>query len=305
VTVTVPQLEAAWVALRLDVPAEAAEAVVNFLFEAGASGIVLEDGDGAEATASGRALIEAPLPVAASERVASALVRYLAALAGINPAVADVRVETVPVPTVDWIALARRHHRPVLVGHRLAVAPPWELPAVPGREVLVIEPGMAFGTGQHPTTRGCLQAIEAALDRGGIASALDVGTGSGVLAAALARLGVPRVVALDHDTAVLPLARATFRRNRAPAVLTLAGTAAALRATFDLVVANLLADVLVTDAPLLGARVAPGGRLIVSGILDAQVAEIQRAYGGWWPAETRAEGGWHTITLARRPGAGR
>ena len=125
--------------------------------------------------------------------------------------------------------------------------------------MLVIEPGMAFGTGQHATTRGCLEAIEAAVVAGHVGSALDVGTGSGILALALARLGVPRVVALDVDPAVLPLARENLARNGAPQVLLFAGTAAAVRGRFDLVVANLLADTLIDEAPALAAAVG-GGR---------------------------------------------
>src|SRR6185369_12990631 len=121
----------------------------------------------------------------------------------------------------------------------------------PGREVLVIEPGMAFGTGQHATTRTCLEAIETLVTDGGIASALDVGTGSGVLAAALSRLGVAHVVALDVDAAVLPTARDNLMRNGAARVALFAGTAGGVRGAFDLVVANILADTLVTEAAAL------------------------------------------------------
>src|SRR6185369_212443 len=141
------------------------------------------------------------LPAAALDSARAALERWLASLSGVEPRATDVRIETAAVADVDWAALAREHHVPVLVGRRILVAPPWNVPAAPGREVLVIEPGMAFGTGQHATTRNCLEAIETLVTDGGIASALDVGTGSGVLAAALSRLGVARVVALDVDAA--------------------------------------------------------------------------------------------------------
>src|SRR4029077_2311524 len=151
------------------------------------------------------------------------------------------------------------HHRPLVIGRRLLVAPPWDVPDAPDREVLVIEPGMAFGTAQHDTTRTCLEEIETAVAERQVRSALDVGTGSGVLAMALARLGVPRVVAFDLDAGVLPLARENLARNGAGAVLLAAGTVEAVRGRFDLVVANLLADALIDEASALAATVAPGG----------------------------------------------
>src|SRR5262249_16296724 len=117
-------------------------------------------------------------------------------------------VELAPVPAVDWEAVFRNHHAPIAIGRRLLVAPPWDVPDPGERELVVGGRGMAFGTGQHATTRTCLEEIEDLVLAGGVASALDVGTGSGILAAALARLGVPRVLALDVDPAVLPLARA-------------------------------------------------------------------------------------------------
>jgi ribosomal protein L11 methyltransferase len=158
---------------------------------------------------------------------------------------------------------------------------------------------MAFGTGQHETTRTCLEEIEAAVATGAVRSALDVGTGTGVLAAALARLGVVRVVALDTDPAVLPVARANLARNRAAAVLVLAGGVAALRARFDLVVANLLADALVAEAPALTALLEPSGRLVVSGVLDAQAADVVAAFPGLRLTETRAADPWRTLRLER------
>ena len=91
---------------------------------------------------------------AARERpLLAKLARWLDSLATIEPAAADVRIATAPLAPVDWEAAFRLHHRPLAIGHRLLVAPPWNVPDAPGREVLVIEPGMAFGTGQHETTR--------------------------------------------------------------------------------------------------------------------------------------------------------
>jgi len=289
-----------WVALRVRVPTDITEAVANFMIEAGAPGVITEQRDDASCPApSGHALLEAHLPAAEHVRFAAALARYLASLAEIDPVLGRVTLETTRLPAIDWTALSRRHHRPLRVGRRLLVAPPWDVPEASGREILVIEPGMAFGTGQHATTRGCLEEIEAAVEAGGVASALDVGTGSGVLALALARLGVARVVALDADPAVPPRARANFERNGAAHLPVFAGTIQAVRGAFDLVVANLLADPLAAEAPALAAAVAPRGCLIVSGFLDAQARTVRAAYPGWRVAGGRPADGWQTLTLVR------
>ena len=273
-----------WVALRVEVPPAVAEEVAGLLVAEGAPAVVTELGEAG-------VRVEAHVLAADESRLAAVLARYL----GTVPAA----LTTVALPVVDWSALARRHHRPRRVGERLLVAPPWDVPIVPGREVLVIDPGMAFGTGQHATTRGCLEAIERALAAAPATSALDVGTGSGLLALALARLGVPRVVALDVDLRVLPLARANLEQNGAPHVTLLAGTAHAVRGRFDLVVANLLAELIVADAKALAGCVAAGGCLILSGLLDEQTATVHRAFPGWRLTGGSSEDGWRTLVLAR------
>lgn len=284
-----------WSALCVEVDTELAEAVGNFLVEEGAPGLLEADG----VTGAGRVRLEAALPGADCTRVANGLAAYLARLATLHPAARPATIETADVAPLDWTAVARSHHRPVAVGRRLMVAPPWDVPEAAGREVLVIEPGMAFGTGQHATTRGCLEAIEAAVDGNGVQSALDVGTGSGILALALARLGVPHVFALDDDPQVLPIARENLVRNGAARVHLLAGTAAAVTARFDLVVANLLADVLVREAPALAGCVAPGGRLVASGLLTDQVTAVADAYPDWCVTAEHRDEGWSTLVLRR------
>ncbi|HUE30889.1 MAG TPA: 50S ribosomal protein L11 methyltransferase [Verrucomicrobiae bacterium] len=284
----------AWITIRIEVAPEVADAVANFLVEAGASGVLTET-DGA------RTRLDAPVPGGTEAQVVAAVEHYLTSLGEIAPAARGATIATVPVPDIDWEALWRRHHRPVAIGRRLLVAPPWDVPRPDGREVLVIAPGMAFGTGQHETTRACLEAIEVAVGTGQVRSALDVGTGSGVLALALARLGVARVVALDTDPAVVPLARANLARNGAARVALLAGPLAAIRGRFDLVVANLLADAIVAEAGGLARAVGPGGQLVVSGLVTEQLPAVRAAYPGWHVAETRAGGAWRTLTLVREP----
>jgi ribosomal protein L11 methyltransferase len=289
--------EPEWVALRMDVAADAADAVVNFLVERGANGVVTEDAPSPDGTP--RLQLEAHVPAAGGAAIAREVRAYLHELERLDAAWTAGRVETAPVPATDWEGVYRAHHRPMAIGRRLLIAPPWDVPDAPGREVLVIEPGMAFGTGQHATTRTCLEAIETLVTDGGIASALDVGTGSGVLAAALSRLGVARVVAVDVDAAVLPTARDNLMRNGAARVALFAGTAGSVRGAFDLVVANILADTLVTEAAALVARVAPRGHLVLSGLLAEQVDRVLAAFDGWRLADTRADDPWRTLHLVR------
>src|SRR5262249_31914149 len=142
-TVRVPAPPRDWVALRIDVPSGVADAVANFLLEQGSPAVLTDELD------AGRTRVEGSVAAASSAGASDGVRRSLDGLAAPEPDAAAAHVEALPVAPVDWTAVYRRHHRPVLVGARLLVAPPWDVPSAPGREVLVIEPGMAFGTGQH------------------------------------------------------------------------------------------------------------------------------------------------------------
>jgi ribosomal protein L11 methyltransferase len=286
-----------WIALRVDVVAAAADAVVNFLVERGAGGVLTDDVLPADAPP--RMRLEAHVARDEGDALAADLRAYLHELSLLDATWASGPIELAPVPAVDWEAVFRRHHAPIAIGRRLLVAPPWDVPDPGDRELLIVEPGMAFGTGQHATTRTCLEEIEALVLAGGVASALDVGTGSGILAAALARLGVPHVVAFDVDPAVLPLARALLDQNGASRVRLFGGVAAGVRGRFDLVVANILADTLVVEARALDAVTAPGGRLVLSGLLADQVHRVLAAFPGWRLEATRADDPWRTLRLER------
>lgn len=289
-----PEGEEQWTAVRIELPEPAADAISSFLFDEGIAAIVEAEGR------TGRQLFELQLREDDASRLLATLTPYVDALLTLDPGLGPIDVTSAALPATDWQALFRDHHRPVAVGRRLLVAPPWAVPEAAGREVIVIEPAMAFGTGQHATTRACLEEIEAALDEGRVASALDVGTGSGVLAAAAARLGVARVVALDLDPTAVAAARETVARNAPRAVSLLVGGVEAVRGRFDLVLANLLADVLVAESGELRSRVAPGGRLVVSGILADQAPAVAAAFAPWRVTHARAEGSWRTLRLEAR-----
>ena len=185
----------------------------------------------------------------------------------------------------DWATSWREHFHVVRIGRRFVIKPSWR-EHTPAEDDVVIEidPGLAFGSGLHPTTRLCLQIFEG-LDLTG-QELFDVGTGSGVLAMAALKLGASRVRAVDIDDVAVRVAAENFERNSFPVgsqIESAVGSAAdAGGRRWSIVVANILANVLVALMPDLGAALTPGGRLILSGMLtehEAGVIEAAQAYG--------------------------
>lgn len=166
------------------------------------------------------------------------------------------------------------------VSTRLRVRPPWEPAAAGDAVTVIIEPGMAFGTGQHETTRLCLEAIDAEFVGGASPTeVLDVGTGTGILAIAAARLGAARVVAVDNDPEAVAIAVENAEVNGVASQIEASATALSrIRGAFPLVVANILAPVLMGMAPELARHTAPGGVLVLSGILATQADNVITAY---------------------------
>ena len=177
------------------------------------------------------------------------------------------------LPPQDWSVSWRASIKPVRVG-RLWVGPPWENPQ-PDTIPVVIEPKMAFGTGDHPTTVLCLEAIDEYLESHRGSELLDVGTGSGVLAIAAKKLGARRVVAVDTDPIAVATAKENALRNGTADVDFVLGTVETVSDSFDLVVSNILANTLVELAPKLAA--ATRRRLVLAGILVEQQQEVVEA----------------------------
>ena len=284
--------------LTLTVPAGAAEGLTNFLWETGALGVVEEERPGAPPEL--RAFFaETTPPAVLTERVTA----YADGLAALGfGAVGRPRVEV--LEDGGWAEAWREHFRPIRVGRRFVITPPWETPDAGDRLVLVIEPGRAFGTGHHGSTAGCLEAIERVIETPRApARALDLGTGSGILAIALARLGVTRVLAIDDDPDAIAAATANAARNAVDAHVECRVDDAARVSTAPapLVVANLITAVHRRLASHYGRVVEPGGVLILGGILDAEAAEVEetvRAHG-WRPDGVVSREGWSTLVFLR------
>lgn len=279
--------------LTVGVPEDASEGLTNLVWELGALGVVEEEllGQGPRL----RAFF--PKTVLASALEAS--VRdYLNGLRelGFSPA-GEPRV--VALADENWADAWRAHFTPQPVGRRLLIAPPWDRPPANGRLVITVEPGRAFGTGQHGSTIGCLELLESVIERAGPRWMIDLGTGSGILALAAARLGVGAVLAADSDPDAIAAATANAARNgvsdRVRCVLTEAGTLDGARA--PLVVANLLTTAHLRLAPRYGRYVLPGGTLLLGGILDGEAAGVSSALGGhgFVPRASVSVEGWTTL----------
>ena len=225
--------------------------------------------------------------------------RAAAALAAAGRIVGlELAPETGTIPDEDWKLSYRKHFKTEVISPRLVVRPPWEaVTPAPGQKVLTLDPGIAFGTGQHPTTRACLDAIDALAVEGTDRSFLDVGCGSGILSIAAALEGFRDVHGFDNDPDAVRNANENAEANGLGALfsdgdLSVSGTAAPA----DVVAANVLAPVLVRFAREVGALVNTGGRLILSGILDEQYDEVRAAYAalGFTELSNRLIGEWRT-----------
>jgi ribosomal protein L11 methyltransferase len=291
--------EPAYLELTVETGEDAAEALTNFLWEQGAVGVVQEEDPQAAA-----ARLRAFFPAAAAAALATRVDAYLDGLRALGLA-AGTRARVTALADENWAAAWREHFRPVAVGRALLVAPPWDVPDAPGRVVVAIEPGRAFGTGHHGTTAGCLELLEALVASDRPAHAVDLGTGSGILAIAAARLGVPVVLACDPDPDAVSAAAANADRNGVgERVRTVLADAAGLAAEpAPLVLANLLAAAHLALAPCYARLVAPGGALVLGGLLAAEGDPVAGALAphGFRPEAERRLDGWTSLALRHAP----
>lgn len=307
----------AWLSLRVAADGDAAEALADCFLEAGALTVSIEDrdaGTSAETAQFGEPGLDAPRAWTRNWVVAlledDADVGALLAAAGL-PADAPHAVE--PVPEQDWVRLTQAQFDPIRISDRLWIVPTWHVDTHkspdPAAINIVLDPGLAFGTGSHPTTRLCLRWLEAHIAGG--EAVLDYGCGSGILAIAAARLGAAPVRGVDVDPQAVRAARDNAAANGVTAGFDLPDDwpedfpDAAPEGAADILVANILTNPLKALMPLLAARVRPGGRIALSGILAAQAEDVLAVYRAHFDiARWREDEGWVCLSGVRRGGTG-
>ncbi len=211
-----------------------------------------------------------------------------------------VRVAQTELPDVDWNRSWKMSFRPILVGKRFSILPPWERPPR-GRIPIIIDPGMAFGTGHHETTRSCLVLMEKYAGVSPHGRFLDVGTGTGLLAIAARRLGFGTVVGIDTDPLSIKAARENKMLNAETGIILRKGGIHTIRGVFRMITANLIAGTLMELAQEIADRTAPSGIAIMSGILKGQDAEVVAASkkAGLALRERMRDGKWISLALER------
>jgi ribosomal protein L11 methyltransferase len=286
----------AWLSITFELAPPQAEALSDALLEAGAQSVSLEPAspDPTTIELGGRMRVVA---LAADGAEPAALVAAAAAIA----AIALPAFKVAEVAEEDWVRRSQSQFGPIRVSGRLWIVPSWHTPPDPAALVVRLDPGLAFGTGSHVSTRLVLQWLERTIGGAGFEHprVLDYGCGSGILAIVAGMLGAGEIAATDID----PQALETTVTNAADngIVVNVAAPESLPRGTFDLVLANILAGPLVALEPLLAARARPGGRIALSGILETQAAEVVQAYARDFDiAASVIEEGWALVEGTRR-----
>lgn len=292
-------MKESWTQIRVEIHPNLLDAVANFLIEEGSPGVSQEKVSGSPGRKRERLVAYFPgrLPIQAIRKKIRVYISELCRNHRSSYTLSQKRV-------VDpgWGEAWKEYFKPLQISPRLVIKPPWEPYRPKGKDVVIqIDPGMAFGTGSHPTTRMCLQILEEVIQKRAQApSVLDVGTGSGVLAIAARKMGAKDIVAIDIDPVAIKGARENAALNEVSAGIRFRiGSLEGIRRIFDLVLANLLPQELLGQVSSLARRVSPGGVMIVSGFLRRQKGEIARAMKKerLEIQDSRASQGWHSFVL--------
>lgn len=277
---------------------EAMEAVADFLVREGSGGVVYDEEGGV-------ATVKAYFRPDVLEDVVARLNEHLAALPlhGLDPG--DARVGWRFVPDADWAEAWRAFYKVRRVGERIVVRPVWEdYTPRPGEVVIDMDPGMAFGTGEHPTTMLCLEVLDELVTQG--TRVADVGTGSGILAVAAAKLGAAEVDAVDIDPEAVQVAADNVRANGVEEKVRLrVGDVSALAAfgpaPYDVIVMNIVTDVIIAALPTLTAHLGAGARLVLSGIIDSRLDDVETAVteAGLRVLDVRRRAEWVLVVAGR------
>ena len=288
-------MPSAWLQISVRADPPALDAIANFLIERGSPGVVIKKRQVQGYYAQG----------AAAVGVSADVRRFLRDIKTIYPDIDEDGVSWRILKDRNWNRAWQKFFTARKIGRQFLVCPPWLTPPpLRGRQLITIEPGLAFGTGTHATTRGCIEFIESAAGYFGAGQfdALDVGTGSGILSIALAKSGAKKVWAIDNDPVALKVARKNLLANGAARDVRLSGAGLnQIRRSFSLVVANLTAETIFDLADGLAHKVAPRGFLILSGILHQKVRGVigRFAGSGFKVLRRKREKEWVTL-LCRR-----
>ena len=278
-----------WLEIACDVPEEHSEVVAEFLTQLSGKGVCVDNlsvdaFSTSEIPDSVRVVIKAYLPADCDPAPQMhELETFMSELSRRHPDASFAPPVLTAVNAEDWSSSWKVHFKPLRVGKHLLIVPTWEEAAeLPGDLVMRIDPGMAFGTGGHETTRLCLELLESVMEGGPlltVPSLLDLGTGSGILAMAANLLGAGRILALDIDPDAVDVARENLALNDMSDRVE-CGTVPleSLTERFDIILANILAEELVRLAPNLAERLNPGGSLILSGILAEKEQLVRQGF---------------------------
>lgn len=265
-------MPASWLQISVRTSAANIDALSNFLIERGSPGVVLKKNRvDAFFVRNGN-----------NSALRQDIRRFVERISGVSSRKRSPRVEWKIIKAINWQSSWKRFIKPRRVGKSFWVTPPWlRPPKFRRRTVITIEPGMAFGTGMHATTRGCMEFLESATEKlgGGELIVLDVGTGSGILAIAAAKLGARKTWAIDNDPMALRIARENLRANGVVERVHLSRTKLnGIKTAFSVVVANLTAETILDLAEALEKKVAPNGYLVLSGILHQKSSAVTRHF---------------------------
>lgn len=297
-----------WISITLQADASHAERLSDALMDQGALSVSIEDADAGTAAETPQFGEPGHMPTSlwahsrvvalfdgdSSEAELAAMLAAAAAQTGLDEVPPASRSE---VAEQDWVQLTQSQFEPIRISDRLWIVPSWHDAPDSAAINIELDPGMAFGTGSHPTTRLCLEWLCETVQPG--CSVLDYGCGSGILGIAAARLGAGDVLGVDIDARALEAAADNAARNRVD--MRLQHSEVPMQQEFDLVVANILTNPLCVLAPAIAARVAAGGRVALSGVLDSQAEQVIAAWAPFLALQVGASAdGWVRLE-AQRP----
>lgn len=301
-----------WLEISCDVPTELADTLAEYMSDLSGNGVCIENLNvdafsHSEITHSPFMTVRAYFQTNADiDAMVSEIKRFLSVLAEQHPDFTPAIPTVSTVKSEDWSNSWKANFKTLRVGRRLLIVPSWEeARPLPDDIVLRLDPGMAFGTGGHETTRLCLELLEQIMDEMPTLlspSVLDLGTGSGILAMAAVQLGAARVCAVDIDPQAVEVAHQNLEANGLAEQVEFSTTPLEeLNGNFDVILANILAEELVRLAPHLAERLAPGGKLVLSGILAEKENLVLNGFADQplKHIETRQQGEWVAILYGK------